>query len=336
MIRFQFRFLAATGALLYICLSVGSYAQEVTNAAAQLVPQIVCVQPSYDFGKADSGQVIEHTFEVRNSGQTSLEITRVKPSCGCTVANLSRKIVPPNETAEITTRLNLRGRSGRQRKHITVESNDPQNPGLRLTLEGDVINELEVRPNRIFYGQIQSTNPITRAIEIISQSETPLNITDIIVSHPQIETALETLQEGKHFRLQVVLNPAGLTEPVLRGTIRLRTDSPRYPDINVEVSGMIVGALIVAPEKIVLQKRNDQPLVRYAVIRGGQTKDFKITEVIPPDSNIVVNTMAMGDQGYRIQISNIPASEEMTGKKLIIGTDVPEKKIIEIPFEFRP
>ena len=140
----------AVGLLVSACvvLPLGLAAQE-TPAVAEAVPvvetapaeevvhapKLVCDEPTYKFGELESSETVEHTFILRNEGDLDLEITRVKPACGCTAANLSEKIIHPGGEAQIRTRLSLRGRRGRQRKSITVESNDPKQPRLLLWIQ---------------------------------------------------------------------------------------------------------------------------------------------------------------------------------------------------------
>ena len=47
-----------------------------------------------DAGVFEEGTVVPFQFEVANRGQADLEVTQVKPSCGCTVAKWDRVIKP--------------------------------------------------------------------------------------------------------------------------------------------------------------------------------------------------------------------------------------------------
>src|SRR5690349_19694225 len=47
-----------------------------------------------DGGVVEEGTVVPFKFEVTNRGQADLEITQVKPSCGCTVTQWDRVIKP--------------------------------------------------------------------------------------------------------------------------------------------------------------------------------------------------------------------------------------------------
>ena len=134
-----------------LAVSLPAPAQQAGTAHA---PRLVCAEPLYNFGERDSSEVVTHVFSLKNEGDLTLELTQVRPSCGCTVAHLSRNQVPPGETAEITAEFSLKGRSGQQRKNIRVENNDPTNQQFMLYLEGTIVTELMIEPAQLYLGQI--------------------------------------------------------------------------------------------------------------------------------------------------------------------------------------
>ena len=150
--------------------AVGSFAQDL---AVEHAPKIVCAEPTYHFGEMENAKDVEHTFILKNEGDLSLEIRQVRPSCGCTVANISQKTIPPGGQAEVITRLSLRGRQGPQHKTISVESNDPKQTTLVLSLEGTAIEEMRVQPNRLFFGRITANSSVTGMVEIAVRARMP-------------------------------------------------------------------------------------------------------------------------------------------------------------------
>jgi hypothetical protein len=68
-----------------------------TNGA----PKIHFQNTTYDFGKLSSGQPARHDFIFTNVGNAVLEITGVRPACGCTAAGEWSKTVEPGKTGTI-------------------------------------------------------------------------------------------------------------------------------------------------------------------------------------------------------------------------------------------
>ena len=80
-------------------------------------------QEDYNFGKVTQGQIVEHSFEFTNTGKEPLIISECHASCGCTVPEWPRDPIAPGEKSKITTKFNTAGKSGEQRKVVTVTAN---------------------------------------------------------------------------------------------------------------------------------------------------------------------------------------------------------------------
>src|SRR5215510_7123219 len=64
-------------------------------------PQIQFDNQVYDFEKVTAGDVVKHTFIFTNTGNQTLELTDVHPSCGCTTAGDWTRKVEPGQTGLI-------------------------------------------------------------------------------------------------------------------------------------------------------------------------------------------------------------------------------------------
>src|SRR5262245_20732698 len=64
-------------------------------------PKIVFLTPSFDFGKARTGDSVKHTLVFTNIGDATLEISNVRPGCGCTTTGEWTKKVEPGKTGTI-------------------------------------------------------------------------------------------------------------------------------------------------------------------------------------------------------------------------------------------
>lgn len=80
-------------------------------------------QTEYDFGTINEGDVVDGVFKITNAGKVDLVITSAKATCGCTVPTWPKEAIKPGETSELTFKFNSRGRSGKQTKSITLQTN---------------------------------------------------------------------------------------------------------------------------------------------------------------------------------------------------------------------
>ncbi|MDZ4198299.1 MAG: DUF1573 domain-containing protein, partial [Kiritimatiellia bacterium] len=152
--------------------SAGLFLMAFLQAAAGLV----CDEPTYDFGDKTENDPVEHEFVIRNEGSRAVEIHAVRPSCGCTVANLSERMIPPGGEAKIRVALSLKGRRGRQRHAVAVESSDRQTPVLNLIMAGRVRADVSLVPSQIFLGRVKSNFEESRSVALRMEGETPVRI----------------------------------------------------------------------------------------------------------------------------------------------------------------
>ncbi len=90
----------------------------------------------HNYGKVKTGAIVKHTFKFKNTGTEPLLLTRVKASCGCTTPSYSKEPIPPGGEGFIDVSFNTAGKSGIQRKSVTVTSNSqPLNMALRINGE---------------------------------------------------------------------------------------------------------------------------------------------------------------------------------------------------------
>jgi hypothetical protein len=92
----------------------------------------------YDFGKIKEGDVVEHTFKFRNTGNRNLMLLYHKTTCGCTVPEFSKDPYKPGATGKIKVIFNSKGKKMAQNKKIKIFSNTYPNM-TTLTMKGYVI-----------------------------------------------------------------------------------------------------------------------------------------------------------------------------------------------------
>jgi len=329
--RFFFLFLA--GILLF---GGRATAQETTQSTnMEYASKIVCDEPNYNFGEMENTRTVEHTFIIQNNGNLSLEISKVRPGCGCTVANISTKTLPPGESAEISTRLNLRGRQGRQRKPITVYSNDPKTPQLKLYLEGTAVTEVNVNPRSIFFGRIAEDAVVTSTVEVVIKSKKPVHLTKVESRSENLTVSEQIADEGRLYKILIATKPP-LKQGTLRSSVHIETDHPQYPAMDIVVSAFVVGDLTFVPQQIDVQAKPDQTITRYVLIRSEGNRPFEITSVEAPLSTIETKVQQTAPNAYRIALSNIPANPELNGKKLRVTTSLKGTKEFFVPFRVHP
>ena len=88
-------------------------------------------------------------FKVSNKSPSSVKISRLLSSCGCTVAELAEKSIAANSSTEILVTMDLKGVRGLKSSTIKVYCNNENTPAQTLTIKVDVASPIQVSPSFI-------------------------------------------------------------------------------------------------------------------------------------------------------------------------------------------
>jgi hypothetical protein len=103
--------------------------------AALHAEQLVFAKPLIESHPSASDKTVEALFSFVNSGTTPVTITALRPSCGCTAAQLDKRRYEPGESAEIKAVLTIGDRTDLQVKTITVSTDVAGEQPIVLTMK---------------------------------------------------------------------------------------------------------------------------------------------------------------------------------------------------------
>jgi tetratricopeptide (TPR) repeat protein len=108
-----------------------------TIALASSSPSIYFPEDSWDFGEIAPDELPTHIFKFKNIGDEVLIIKGTKVSCeSCMAPVISIRELNPGEEGELEITVNSLDMIGRFTKRVHVESNDPVNPRVAVTVSG--------------------------------------------------------------------------------------------------------------------------------------------------------------------------------------------------------
>ena len=105
------------------------------GAGTEAGPRLAIPEATWDFGTIKDGDVVTKKIEVLNTGSADLKINRLWPSCKCTSATTSKKVIKPGGSAVITVRFEAEGYRGRVTNYIQVKTNDYSSRADRIVLK---------------------------------------------------------------------------------------------------------------------------------------------------------------------------------------------------------
>ena len=107
-------------------------------------PQIASDFLIADFGKINQNEKVYTKFEIYNRGNDTLRVKSVYASSFSVQTRMPKKIIAPQDSAELYIQYNPDVRVSKQMEFITVVSNAKDNPKFQLTIRADV-KEKEVK-----------------------------------------------------------------------------------------------------------------------------------------------------------------------------------------------
>jgi len=141
--------------------------QPGTHAPA---PHLSVDRPKLDLGTVQAGDVVPMVWQLSNTGEADLVISRIKPGCGCTIVSYAEenRIIPPGGTVELDAEFHSKGRRGEQDKEVVIFSNDPEHPKFGLSFHAFVDRLFEVVPNeRVDLRNVQRGSTARRTIDVV-------------------------------------------------------------------------------------------------------------------------------------------------------------------------
>jgi len=294
-----------------------------TAAAAGVAvsgPRIRYAEAEHDFGRVSSGSTVRHDFVFTNTGNAVLEISNVRPGCGCTTAGQWDRLVEPGKTGVIPLQFNSSGFSGPVMKSATVTCNDPTQPNSVLQLRATVWRPIEVNPASAYFNvPSESATNEMRVVKIVNNLETPLEISPPECTNQNFRAELATIRPGKEFELRVTVQPP-FSATYVQTPITLKTSSTNTPVLTVRAYANVQPAVQVVPQQIILPTGLPAGSAMPTVtIRGTGT------------NALVVSEPAINLEGVTLNLREVQPGRVFTlGLGLPTGMQIPSTQRVEV------
>lgn len=303
-------------------------------------PKAVPVEPIKDFGVVPKGETIVHDFVIRNEGDAPLQITDVRPACGCTVVDYD-KTIAPGQTGKIHAEVDTATFNGAFAKSVGVFTNDPEHAMIELTVRAKAEPHISVKPGYARYIVVQGESKSgTIAQTLWAPDGTPFDVVKVESPYPFLAVTFREATpeervpdvQGKQWRVETTLSndaPIG----ALADHFRITTNHPKQKLVAIPISGFVRPVLAVTPQKAdfgTIELR--EPHNRTINVKNFATEPIKITGVegTLPGLKTTVESLEEGrEYAVRVTLSPGMAKGPFDGK-LTIRTDSPKRPVIEI------
>ena len=204
-------------------------------AAATIGPKAQIPETTFDFGEVFEDVKLTHTFDIKNIGDTLLEIKDIDSDCACTAADSDRRI-PPGGLGRITLTIAPYSVLRQFTKKTKVFFNDPDHPQVVLTMQGYGKPFIEIQPSHIIRFRGKPGEELRDQVRFISHLPGNFEIKAFKTNIPQyIDVNIRAEQPGKIYVVEVrnKRQEAGN----YAGVIELTTTSEKRPRLIMRVFG---------------------------------------------------------------------------------------------------
>jgi hypothetical protein len=304
-----------------------------TTAPAGSGARIVFAATDYDFGKVDSGTLVQHDYVFTNTGNLVLEISDVRPSCGCTTAGNWDKRVEPGGTGKIPIQFNSGGYAGQIHKSVSVACNDPAQPGVTLTLQAIIGKSFDISPQyAVFNLPPDGQSNQTRVIRIINNSDRAVTVSDPTCASPAFKMELQTVREGKEFELRVTAIASNVTGSV-SAPVTLKTSSEKMPSLSLVAVAMIQPWFSLKPLQIMLPATPLSQAMEFPVmIQNNGTHSVVLSEprVNAGGAAVQLTEMESGRQ-FKLALVLPAGFQSQAGVQVTVKSSNPRFPLLTIP-----
>ncbi len=227
--------------------------KKTPNAIAQ--PHATLSEKIFNAGDISRGETINHNFIIKNDGKATLDILRVKPACGCTVAHFDRKITP-GHTGIISIAVHTSAYRGPIHKTISVFTNDPALSNFQLAINATIKTVLAIKPrNTQEFGLVFKGQTLEKDFTITSTDGKPFLIKSVMAQDNHLKYKVHEAPDHLSATFKVTL-PADHPAGPINGRFTLYTTHPKAQSIRLSVYGTIRNRLTVYPSDIIFSGIN--------------------------------------------------------------------------------
>jgi hypothetical protein len=211
------------------------------------------VVDEYDWGTTGPAK-LKAEIEIKNVGEGMLNITKVQPSCGCTVLEaLEDSSLVPGQAITLHVQLDAVHRKGSLSKSVAIMSDDPNNPTKIIRLRANIQNDVTYTPDNqyLVFNNAVVGKEVEASIRVKNTSEQSLTLyaPEVIEGAElgfQFNLAKDkVLKPGEEFEFKALVTPT--SKESIDGKVVIRTSSANNPMREFRLYGTVVEQASTAP-----------------------------------------------------------------------------------------
>ena len=192
---------------------------------------------SFDLGRFSAWDAQTQTFTVRNTGESAVNLLRVRSSCSCLAADFQPCTLEAGQETSLTVTIPANSVSGDFSKAVFLETDAPGQEFLKLTVSGTAIPAVEIQPRcEIYLGRLQPGEEQVCVFRLVpANSEMSLRLLPLKKEDGDAEASLSRNDDGT-YALELKFTPDASRRFVLiRRQVAIDWQEEALPPLEIKV-----------------------------------------------------------------------------------------------------
>ncbi|MBW1852589.1 MAG: DUF1573 domain-containing protein, partial [Deltaproteobacteria bacterium] len=205
----------------------------------------------------------------------------------------SAKEIPPGGEGKIAVTFKTGKKSGKRSQPVTVYTDDPVQPTVRLKVVVDIQVALATKPGRIYFGRMKKGAPSSsKYVSLIGTDKDITKITSVVSNNKYIKVEEEppdAVGENKDKKIKITVLP-GMKVGTFREKIVVNTDHNKMKQLLIHIQGNIVGNITVIPPYLYFGIfKKGETYARTIRLKAAPGVSFKVLDVRSTTPDLIAN-----------------------------------------------
>ncbi len=233
------------------CLIIAMTMCALGAGALNAQPRIELNPEQLAFGVLQENETRHAQVTIRNGGDSPLRITNIQSTCYCTEASLAVRELEPGASTVMDVLFNSMNFQGRQLKFLKIASNDPRRSLIDYLVTADIKVPLYMEPHEALlqFPAVRAGQSESRSYTFRSEDVPRLEIEARAWPQDWLDIAVRSGEDPQTAVVDFTIRPDGAVGRY-RERIRLATNVPLVPTIELEIDVRVVADLVLSMDRI--------------------------------------------------------------------------------------
>jgi hypothetical protein len=298
-----------------------------------LGPLLRISERKIDFGTVNQFQQLHHPLTLRNEGDSILRILKIDTSCGCTAGVPADSIVPPGKEVQIDVAFSTREYEGPQEKTLTIHTNDPGEPLVRVTVVADVKAYVRMDPTIIHFDPVHRGETASQKIRFSADKGFGLTIGNIDGGEDHFKITKEPAKSSNEEAIDLVFTLRTDAPPgQFRSIMKIKTKGKIERTFDLLATGDVISYFVVGSDVRVRMPTmaDGKSATAHVPITCDGDKPYKLSAVVS-DLPYLTAKLVQNVKDYDVVLAVDPKAPagDYLGKVDIKTTD-PAQPVIQL------